>query len=49
MAKHKGPRIPGFAKKIPGKGQHGVSDKGAHKVGQQWEKENKKKEGKKDD
>jgi hypothetical protein len=37
MAKHKGQKIPKWAKKTPAKGKHGVSDKGAHKIGKKWD------------
>lgn len=33
----------------PGKGKHGVPDKGAHKVGRKWEAERKKEEEEKED
>lgn len=34
--------IPRWARANPGKGRHGVTDKGAKKVGDKWEKDNKK-------
>lgn len=40
--KHKGTKKPKWTRANPAAGQHGVPDKGAYKVGQQWEKENKK-------
>jgi hypothetical protein len=37
MAKHKGEKIPRWAKKKPGKGKHGVDDVAAHKIGKKWD------------
>lgn len=31
----------------PGKGKHGVDDKGAHRVGRQWDKDREEKDDKK--
>lgn len=42
MAKHKGPKIPKWAKKKPGAGKHGVDDVEAHKLGKKWEEDAKK-------
>lgn len=39
--------MPKWFQANPGKGKHGVDDKGAHKVGKQWEADREKKEEKK--
>jgi len=38
------PALPKWTRENPGKGKHGVPDKGAHKVGRQWNKEQQKKD-----
>lgn len=35
--------LPRWVRTNPAKGKHGVPDKGAHKVGKEWEKANAKK------
>lgn len=39
--------LPKWTRTNPGRGRHGVPDKGAHKVGKQWEKEQEKQQQKK--